>query len=729
MLTLLFGLTFFLSAALLFWVQPMFSKMMLPLLGGVPAVWNTCLVFYQTTLLVGYTYAHLSAKWLRLSWQILLHLLLLGGSLLILSFNIEYSRSAQEDPVLWLLLSFTGSIGSAFFVLSATTPLLQSWFGQFTHPGARNPYLFYAVSNAGSLLALLSYPLLVEPFLGLKHQAQVWQTGVGILAMLMLACACVLLKHGFRVTERKVTAFYEQPISRYPRWRWMALAFVPSSLLLGVTRHITTDIAAVPLLWVVPLALYLLSFIFVFAHRSPLKHEHVLKAQLFLVLPLLVLYLGRMRTSLWLDFPLHLAAFFVFTMVCHGELARSKPEASALTGFYFWMSFGGCLGGVFTALVAPILFDSILEYPLMIALTCLLRPFQKGKRQLQHPRRLLFVSIPALLLLPAGLAAQQRGPAILLGTISLLLFTSCGGALLLNFLNDCKRMFWGLASFLVGGMLLAGMQHEVLVQSRGFFGTLRVTKSPDGQYRLFYHGTTLHGAQHVAPQQSREPLTYFHRNGPLGQIFSLLGSRGPRNVAIFGLGVGTIAAYAREGDAMSFYEIVPEVQWIAQDTRYFRYLAESAGEVDVVLGDARISLTDAPDASYDFIIQDAFSSDTIPVHLLTQEAFQVYGRKLRENGLLIFNITNRHLDLEAVLAQLFRESGFIGLIRGDAQVTKKEEAARKYPSRWVIASRNSADLDFLQQDIRWNTLQMRSDTRLWTDDYSNILSCLKRKAP
>ena len=767
MLMFLFGFTFFLSAALLFWVQPMFSKMVLPLLGGVPAVWNTCLVFYQTTLLLGYAYAHLSATWLSLRRQILLHILLLGGCLPTLSFQMEYSDSAQAFPVFWLLASFVGSIGSAFFALSATAPLLQSWSGRLKHSSSGNPYIFYAVSNAGSLLALLTYPLLVEPFWGLARQAQGWEAGFGILAFLILGCALILLRQGTLIKSTRQLDIDGRPISRYPRWRWMALAFIPSSLLLGVTRHITTDIAAIPLFWVIPLALYLLTFIFVFAHRSPLKHEHMLMVQLFLTLPLLVLYLGGMRTSLWLDFPLHLTTFFVLTMVCHGELARSKPEPKALTEFYFWMSFGGCLGGLFTALLAPILLDSILEYPLMIALSCLIRPFQKGQRPLRNLRGLLLLSVAALFLFPIGLATQKRAPAILLGTASLLLFSSCGGAVLLNFLNTRRRMFWGLGSFLAGGLLLAGMQQDLLVQKRDFFGALRVVKSADAQYHLFYHGTTLHGAQHVSPELRREPLTYFHRQGPLGQIFSLLESHSPpgrsegwvarsdetsnaathpqplpggecvglaakrafkpRKIAVFGLGIGTIAAYAREGDAMTFYEIVPQVQVVAQDTRYFHYLSDSAGEIDMVLGDARISLMQAPDASYDLIIQDAFSSDTIPVHLLTEEAFELYARKLRENGLLIFNITNRHLDLEPVLARLFQNIGFSGLIRSDTQVTPEEEEARKYPSRWVIAARKSAGLDFLRADSRWKALLSRPDMRLWTDDYSNILACLKWK--
>ncbi len=725
MLRLLFALTLFLSAALLFWVQPIFSRLMLPVLGGVPAVWNTCLVFYQITLLLGYAYAHVTSKWLRIRHQMMVHLLLLWGAAFIFSFQINQQRFAQHAPVLWLALHFITTIGLPFFLLSATTPMLQWWFAHTRHPQARHPYVLYAVSNVGSLLALLSYPFVVEPFFSLSAQTASWKLGYTILLVLLPACAVLWFQYQDIPTLQSPQARTDiTKISNRQRLHWIILAFIPSSLLLSVTQHITTDIAAIPLFWVIPLCLFLLTFVLVFARHPIISHHWMLHAQSYLVLPLLVLYLGKIRTTLWFDFPLHLFAFFVLTMVCHGELAHSKPEAGHLTEFYTWMSLGGCLGGIFTALLAPILFHGIVEYPLMIALSCFIRPILP-RRPLRHARWFAFVLIAGLLLFPLALATHNRELVLRLGMASLLFVTAIGGGLAFRVLHTPTRIGLGLGSFLLAGFLLIATQRDVLVQRRNFFGTLYVTQSNDGQFRLFYHGTTLHGAQHVSPEKRREPLTYFYRQGPVGQIFAALSDQSSRSVAVFGLGVGTIASYIRPKDRVTFYEIDPDVEQIARNKQWFTYLADCPGEVHVIHGDARISLQNAPDHSYDLIIQDAFSSDTIPVHLLTREAFQLYMQKLSENGVLIFNITNRHLNLEPVLAGLFQEIGLEGIIDKETDMNEARLKARKYPSTWMIATRQVRVLHTLQAGSHWQALHVESGMRLWTDDYSNIVSVLK----
>jgi len=736
LLRFLFTITLFVSAALLFGIQPMLSKMVLPLLGGVPAVWNTCLVFYQTTLLAGYLYAHLTSKWLRVREQAILHVVLIWFALFAISFSLNPTPLSQSSPILWLFQRLLVSIGLPFFALSATTPMLQRWLGQTSHPDARNPYFLYAASNLGSLLALVSYPLVVEPFLRLHMQNRIWTAGYGALAFLVSGCAIGMWY--FFTTK---TNNHENNIPGYPncasdatinqatsirqRLHWLLLSFVPSSLLLGATSHITTDIAPMPLFWVFPLCLYLLTFVLVFSRKTVLRHTWMLRAQTYLVLPPLLLYLGNFSTEIWIDFPVHLVAFFVFAMVCHGELVKSKPQPARLTEFYLWIATGGVLGGIFTALIAPVVFSNIVEYPLMIAMTCVMRPVVRDRIQRKHARILFFGLCAALLLLPIGLGTGNRTITLHLGTLSLILSASFGGAFCFYFLNTPKRAALGLGSFLLTGMLLTGAHQNLLLRKRSFFGTLKVAKDTQGDFYLFYHGTTIQGAQPIALNRRHEALTYHHREGPLGQVFEIFETRSRRSIAVFGLGVGTIATYARAEDDMTFYEIDANVKKIARETQWFTYLRDCPGQVRVVLGDARVSLSYAADFQYDMIIQDAFSSDAIPVHLLTKEAFKLYKTKLTDSGMLVFNITNRYLNLEPVLAELIQDAGMTGLIRRDTELSEEDQRAKKFPSTWVAAVQREADLVMLREDPRWKPLQRQAGIRLWTDDYSNILSVLK----
>ena len=737
----LFAITLFGSAVLLFWVQPMFSKRVLPFLGGVPAVWNTCLVFYQVTLLLGYLYVHLTSTRMRVRVQILLHVLLIWSVVFLFAFRFDRVPPAQPNPILWLLWAFFSSIGLPFFVLSATAPMLQWWLGYSRQAHAQNPYVLYAISNGGSLLALLCYPVVIEPYLRLSTQHQLWAVGYKVMAVLLSVCGGLMwrasqtphpvpLPKGEREDDPLILEGEGQGesdldvrISPKLRLRWLLCAFIPSSLLMAVTQYITTDIAAVPLFWVIPLCVYLGTFVLVFAHKPLVRHQWMLRAQTYLVLPLLVFYLGALRTTPWIDFPLHLAAFFVFAMVCHGELSNSKPSPQHLTEFYVWMSVGGCLGGLFTALIAPLIFNTMLEYPLMIVLACVIRPMQQAKLPRTQMRWLLVGLLAAFILFPIGLATQDRETMLRLGLVSLILFTGFGGALGFQVLKTPKRVMLGLGSFLLAGMFVLNTHQQVMLRKRNFFGTLKVVESPQEQLRLFYHGTTLHGAQSLALDHRHEPLTYFHREGPVGQLFHTLEQQPPRSMAIFGLGVGTLAAYARPDDKITFYEIDPDVEYIAWE--WFYYLQACPGQLRVRLGDARISLIQAQDHTYNLIIQDAFSSDTIPVHLLTREAFQLYKTKLTADGLLVFNITNRYLNLEPILANLIQDSNMVGLIQRDVTVNSKQRDAKKYPSVWVVTAQWEKDLEIFKDDTRWKPLQRRAGVKLWTDDYSNILSVLK----
>ncbi len=725
-----------LSAVLLFGIQPMFSKLLLPMLGGVPVVWNTCLVFYQAMLLLGYVYVHITSSRLSARQQTALHIGVLWLAWWMLSFRLEPDISMYERPVSWLVGQLLRSIGLPFFALSATAPLLQRWLARAPHPDARNPYVLYAASNVGAIVALLGYTLLVEPLFQLQRQSWSWTWGYLALAAVVTVCGGLL----WRIPQSTDETFHLAPSqernpvvspqvhSSPPTWtmrlQWMLYAFVPSGLLLGVTNHITTDIAPIPLLWIIPLILYLLTFVLVFAPRPWLRHAVMLRAQTYLALPPLLLYIGKLNIEVWIDFPVHLTTFFVFTMVCHGELARRRPHPEYLTEFYMWLATGGVLGGIFTALVAPLLFNSIVEYALLLVLACVIRP--------NHPENsrpnisvLLITGLLAFLLLPIGLMSGRHVLTLYLGAISLILVSGVGGAVAFVWLRTPLRVVLALGGVLFSGSLLITSQQDVLERTRSFFGTVKVVNDATDGYHLFYHGTTLQGAQAIDAQERQVPRTYHHQQGPLGQVFAMLDDQPTRSVAVLGLGVGTIAAYGRPQDSMTFYEIDAEVETVARNSAWFTYLSDSAATIDVVLGDARMSLAYAPQEAFDLILQDAFSSDSIPSHLLTREAFQLYLQKLTPTGLLACNITNRYLNLEPVLATLLADTGLVGLIREDDNLSPEDQQDRRFPSIWVVAARRDVALDALRQDARWRPLRAKAGMRVWTDDYSNILGVLK----
>jgi hypothetical protein len=715
----LFAITLFVSALLLFWVQPMFSRMVLPTLGGSPAVWNTAMVFFQTALLAGYLYAHLVSRWLGLRRQVALHLALLTVAALTLPIAIggDWAPPTEGTPVLWLIALLAWCLGLPFLVVSATAPLLQKWFAASGHPAGRDPYFLYGASNLGSMLALLGYPLLLEPLLTLDRQNQAWTLGYAGLAVLVALCGLAVWRRpaGRAAAGAAAAAADDASVGWRERLHWLALAFAPSSLLLAVTAYITTDLASVPLLWVVPLSLYLLTFVIVFARRPLLRHAWMVKAQPFILIPLALVF--DQSAAFWLVLPLHLAAFFVTAMVCHGELARRRPATSHLTEFYLWMAFGGMLGGVFNALLAPIAFDWVLEYPLALVLACLLRPrLDQGRGG-----RLGTLALPLLVLLLMLLQVQWRrlglpdlgvvGPLALLVPIAMLLY---------SFALRPLRFGLGVAAVL-SAALLAGEANPVEGRARSFFGVYTIRHDPAG-YRFLEHGTTVHGAQHTDPVARREPLTYFHRAGPLGQIFASLADRPPRTVGAVGLGVGTVACYRRPGQHWTFFEIDPLVEQIARDRRYFHYLADCAPAAEVVLGDARRSLQTVP-GRYDLLILDAFSSDAIPVHLLTREAFALYRARLAPGGVIALHISNRNLDLAPVVAALLADAGLVGRIQTQAPALEAQRAYRN-AATWVAIARREDDLGALADDRRWQPLPA-GPAEPWSDDFSNLIGALR----
>ncbi len=704
-----YAATLFLGAGLLFLVQPMVTKMILPHLGGSPSVWNTCMVFFQAVLLLGYAYAHVLATRFGRGAQAAIHAAILALAAMFLPLDLTQDvPPADGSPTLWLIGRLAVTVGPPFFAISATAPLLQRWFSRTDHAAAGDPYFLYAASNAGSLLALLAYPLIVEPELPLWQQSRFWSFGLGLLAAGIAACWL-----GYRT--RMITGPAASEAGPRPeaadRLRWIGYSFVPSSLLLAVTAYITTDLASAPLFWVVPLALYLATFILAFARRPKLPHSAMLRLQPLLIIPVVMLSAGI--HSVWILL-LHLASFFVIAMVCHGELARSRPHVRNLTEFYLWVSLGGVLGGMFDALLAPVLFPDIWEYPLMLVAACLVRPAAAaaGKGGWRAD-----LALPTLLLLGL-LALLYSGDVpgwVLLGALVL------AAVALLYFSERRWRFALGVAACLL--VVQIATSGGTLASSRSFFGVNRVRLIADGTIRVLQQGTTVHGAESLRPGEETVPLAYYSREGPFGRFFDAIAGRDVARVGVVGLGTGVLGCYARPGQTWIFHEIDPEVEKLARDQRFFHFLALCGNNPQIVLGDARLTLQDVPDRAYGVIVIDAFSSDSIPLHLLTREALALYQRKLAPDGVILFHISNRYLDLAPVIAALARDAG--SPARGLLYLSTGSSPIEHLDTQVVAVGQPGHDLDYLTAAAGWLPPGTPSNGALWTDERSDIVSRIK----
>jgi len=700
-----FAATLFVGAFLLFLVQPMVSKMLLPHLGGSPSVWNTCMVFFQAVLLLGYAYAHWLATRFGGLAQAAIHAGVLGVAALVLPFDLTTQvPPADSNPAPWLIARLATTVGPPFFAIAATAPLLQRWFSRTDHAAAGDPYFLYAASNAGSLLALLAYPLLVEPALPLWQQSRDWSFGLGVLALGIALCWAGYRRH--MIATPALAEVAARP-SIAQRLRWIAYAFVPSSLLLAVTAYITTDLASAPLFWVAPLALYLATFIIAFSRPPFLPHALMLRLQPFVLIPVVILSVGI--HSVWLLL-LHLGCFFVIALVCHGELARSRPEVRDLTEFYLWISLGGVLGGLFDALLAPLIFPDIWEYPLMLVAACAIRPAGSGGRSGWRSDLLL----PGLLL--AGLLAL-----LLIGDLPTWLVFAAGAVAavaLVKFSERRWRFALGAAACLLFGQILAS--GETLATTRSFFGVNRVRTMEGGALRVLQHGTTVHGVASTRPGDAATPLGYYHREGPFGHFFAALAGHGVKRVGVVGLGSGGLACYARPDQSWTFHEIDPAVEHLARDTRSFHFLEECGNNPHVVLGDARLTLAQVPDRAYDLIVIDAFSSDSIPLHLLTREALALYQRKLASRGIVLFHISNRYLDLAPVVAALARDAGAPAR---HLLYVPEPATVEKLGAEVTAVGQPGTDLGFLTAEQGWQ--ETPPPAPLWTDARSDIISRIK----
>lgn len=852
---ILFAVTLFVSASLLFMVQPMVAKMILPLLGGSPAVWNACMVFFQALLLLGYLYAHRLTQRVPPARQWLIHLAVVALPFLSFGLAILFSSrhtpiaiveslapTGDANPVLNVLALLAIAIGVPFFVVSTSAPLLQRWFAYTGHPSARDPYFLYSASNAGSMISLLGYPLLIEPNLSIVGQAWLFAIGFGLLASLVYLCGHAaahpisvpppksLTVGGRRKTNgdvrinvsatpggSEVNDSLDPPPSLWRKLRWIALAFVPSSLMLGVTFHMSTDIASIPLMWVIPLALYLLTFIIAFG-RVPSWFRVVIGnlAPVMILLLVFTMISKVVSGHMGLEILLHILTFFAVALMCHYELAYDRPSTRYLTEFYLLMSVGGMLGGIFNAIVAPLVFRHAFEYPLVLVFACLLVPplsqmtasrDMQGTEASTSGRTALFGLIPARWSFWVNGALDLIFPALVYVSFNfiyklpgsdwyaaeILNGSDSGGsdtfcrivASLSENLNLAPQTIIAILIFAVPvmvcfffvdrplrfalsvGAILMPMKYQDSVQGyihveRSFFGILKVEQR--GTFNRLIHGTTLHGTQFnehfvrhwrddlqfMIPNSPwdvvviaganwhydvrQEPLTYYHRTGPVGAAFRELrtrkgGADAKAPVAMVGLGTGSVSCYALPEQKLVFYEIDPAVKALVADSdRYFTYVRDArnrGADLVIRMGDARLKLKEDVDARYALLFVDAFSSDAIPVHLLTREAVQLYMDRLTEDGILALHISNKYVALEPVVAAIARDLGLEARIWNDSS----ERHIGKTASSWVMLARRKEYLGTLalseEEQQKYGTefrpLRSLKNMEAWTDDYADVL--------
>jgi spermidine synthase len=767
-----YALTIFAGAFLLFQVQPLIGKYILPWFGGGPEVWTTCMLFFQVLLLGGYAYAHFTSRWLKPRTQAIVHLVLLAAALALLPItpNDSWKPHGGGNPTLQILALLAASLGLPYFVLSATGPLLQQWFSR-AQPG-RSPYRLYALSNVGSLLALVSYPFFFETHFTRKIQAGLWAWGLVAYVLCCGFCALRLWKSEVQSLKSKVQSQEsEEGLAEHAAGNtpapainsrpstinlllWLLLPACASVLLLATTNKLCQDVAVIPFLWVVPLALYLLSFIICFdSPRWYVRYPFTLALIAALGGLCWALFNGS-DLSLSKQVAIYCGGLFICCMVCHGELYRLKPDPSHLTGYYLMIAAGGALGGLFVAVAAPLLFKDYYELHwglflcgLLFLLVCVTAragspgseaPSPKWNEWLWLAFTLAFLAFGGLDRLLAWLPAHA-------GTIAKGYFTGLRIGLWSLLVVGAtfwiaRRKFWSLQHWrlltcawlslgMIGlGAILWKQAHEAgserVYRSRNFYGVLTVEehekKDPISHYFLLQHGRITHGLQFVDPAQEMSPVSYYGPESGIGLGVAALPA-GPRRIGVVGLGTGTMAAFGRAGDYLRFYEINPQVQAVA--TSWFSYLPKCPGNVEVARGDARLSLEREPPQHLDLLVLDAFSGDAIPVHLLTKEAFEVYQRHLNTNGIIAVHISNHYLDLEPVVVKLARHFGYK---LASIDYEESDDTWWLYSSTWVLLSRseqiiNSPAIRSAASVVKINNIKVP----LWTDDFASLFQILR----
>ncbi|MBJ7483532.1 spermidine synthase [Brevundimonas sp.] len=741
----LFAVAIFTSAALVFVVQPMVTKLILPMLGGSPSVWNTAMVFFQAALLAGYAYAHALQRVKAMKVQVAIHLglLLVAALFLPLKINGLLGDPDPSAPIGWLLATLALSVGAPFGVLSATAPLLQAWYARVRvgHADGQNPYVLYAASNLGSFLALLAYPVVIEPLMSLSGQRFGWSGGYGAFLLMVVALAVIVWRRRLDQTAEPAPLAVSGPIAWRDKGILVLLAAAPSSLMLGVTAHLSTDVASAPFLWVIPLALYLLTFVIAFQDRPwiPLPVTLALSGA---VGALVVMFTAFHSGSWPAMFGIHLAAFFLLALLCHQRLAARRPAPDRLTEFYLLMSLGGVVGGAFTALLAPVIFDFVWEYPLVLVLVGFARPWKGGEIKpwevIAWVAALLICAVPPLM--SAIFAADwdlawafSRNVPLRMEQVTMLVLGIV--AIIAFILRDRSYAYVALLAAMTLSAQYIARGYDWALVDRSFFGVMRVADRQDerlgGSVHVLTHGTTLHGAQARDPRFACTPTLYYAPVSPIGQTMLAVRNRAPGvRIGVVGQGSGAMAAYKRGEDRMTFFEIDPMVDELSRDPKWFTYINGCAqtggagGAIDTVLGDARLTMADQPAGTYDLLLIDAFSSDSVPTHLLTREAIAGYLKLLKPTGVVILHLSNRNLDITGPAEAAARALNAPHL----HQIYYENEASpdmAEASTEAIIMSPTEAGLAEFRADPRWQTLP-DPGVRPWTDDYVNLFGSLWR---
>jgi hypothetical protein len=777
-----YAIAMFASAALIFVLQPMFARMTTPLLGGSPAVWNTSMVFFQAALLLGYAYAHVLARVEGLARQVLIHALVLLIGVIVLPVRVSGLLGDPNTalPSVWLFGVLALSVGLPYAALSATAPVMQSWYARTGREDAGDPYYLYAASNLGSLLGLAAYPLALEPALGLSTQSIAWSGAYGVVGLAILASGWLAMRSKGEAQAQTVTSAAARPAWK-DRLYWMAAAAVPSSLLLAVTSHISTDVASAPFLWVAPLGLYLITFVIAFGKNADIFRE---PASIITPLALAGLIIAFSESDIEWVLAAHLGCFFFCALTCHLSLSAARPSATHLTEFYMWVSVGGVLGGAVTALIAPLVFNDVYEYPLALAAAALFLPRTNEKlpvwmiaivgalilfalyTRFDDSLNAAFSNAPRLWLVDefgavrdvwkVGLAVAagwglalganwlHRAGLLLALTTGVLLAVITYGfaqgsevpierheiglsvAAAALFANRNARVLAGLmvlcAFLMVKIYAISGNERNSVFQDRSFFGVTRVYEEDRGfgPVRIMLHGTTIHGAQYVSGDRVREPLTYYSQLTGLGMATKAAVERFPEaHIGLIGLGSGSTACHARRQDALTIFEIDPMVVRFATRDGVFTYVPQCKPDAKVVLGDGRLGVQKLADGALDVLVVDAFSSDAVPAHLLTVEALRIYMQKLSPNGFAILHLSNRNLDLVAEASRVVQASGFVGR-NYVASAPSAEDHWSVFDTSVIVVARDQATLDALGLQEGWDGVAAKPG-RAWSDEYINLI--------
>lgn len=694
----------------------MVAKALLPVFGGAPAVWLVAMVFFQAVLLVGYGYGHFIGK-LAPRLQTPVHLLLFTLGWASIPDQVRWFTSTG-NPSISVLGSLALTIGPAYALISPNSPLLQRWYALTGKGKHGRPYFLYSASNIGSLFGLLTYPFLIEPRWTLTEQFQNFKLGYMVVG-LGLACAAILLVKSATVSENKTEETNDTlPPTRRDKLTWMLYAGAPSALMLGVTANLTSNIAPIPLLWVIPLSFYLLTYTLGFSEKLKVTSQQLSRLLPIFATPLLLPIILESSSPLVEIASFHLVVFFLAAWMCHRRLAEIAPESKFATSFYFYLALGGVIGSSIVSLVFPLITNSYIEYPLALALICGLRiRSTEGKndwRDLAYPLGVFALGVICSLAIVPALHLQGTAKTA----------ASMGLPAIIAFLLSERPIAYGLAMaavFLSARVSHVGIEGKILASERSFFGVHRVTA--DKNFHQLSHGNTIHGIQNL--DKPTVPMTYYHPTGPIGQVFiSYAGDI--QRVGLIGLGVGSLAAYWSPGMEMTFFEIDPKVNDIAKNPNWFTFLSNSQADIKVVIGDGRAEL-ERTSGTYDLIVIDAFSSDSIPSHLMTTEALKLYLSRLSPKGIVAYHISNRYLSLKEVLAAETAELGAKLRYFDDYVLDEQDEKDGKTPSQWLLISGSDANFEELSSNPGWEKTVDTRGARPWTDSYSNLFEAIIRK--